>query len=117
MRIVMRIGAVALLGLMVSACTDMRSLLPSHLVSKVVNYSILSTASVMATDKTIPDHIVSYRSGKDCSTVRTEQGRTYCREDEPNPLPVAYCYRSIADVTCYAEPDPARQPGDLVGNL
>lgn len=112
-----RIVAVVLFGLMASACSDMSSLLPSHLVSKVVNYSILSTASVMATDKTIPDHIVSYRSGKDCSTVRTEQGRTYCREDEPNPQPVAYCYRSIADVTCYAEPDPARQPGDLVGNL
>ena len=116
-RIITRIGAVALLGLTVSACTDMSSLLPSHLVSKVTNYSILSGASVMATDKTIPDHIVSYRSGKDCSTVRTEQGRTYCREDEPNPQPVAYCYRTLGDVTCYAEPDPARHPGEQIGNL
>ena len=113
----MRIAAVLLFGLMASACTQMDSLLPAHAVSKVVNFSILSSASVMATDKTIPDHITSYSTGKDCSTVRTEQGRTYCREDEPNPMPVAYCYRTLADVSCYAEPDPARQPGEVIGNL
>lgn len=113
----MRIIAIVVFGLMVSACTNMNTLLPAHAVSKIANYSILSGVSVMATDKTIPDHIASYRSGKDCSTVRTEQGRTYCREDESRPQPVAYCYRTIGDVTCYAEPDPARQPGDTVGNL
>lgn len=113
----MRIAAVIIVGLMASACTDMKSILSPNLVGKVVNYSILSSASVMATDKTIPDHIVSYSSGKDCSTVRTEQGRTYCREDEPNPMPVAYCYRTLADVSCYAEPDPARQPSEVIGNL
>lgn len=113
----MRIVAVVLLGLTLSACSDMRSLFPTQVASKIVNYSILSTASVMATDKTIPDHLVSYRSGKDCSTVRVEQGRTYCREDEPNPQPVAYCYRTLGDVTCYSQPDPAHQPGDQIGNL
>ena len=112
----MRIAAIIVLGLLVSGC-EFYSLVPRPLIKTVGNLSIISAGTVMATDKTIPDHLASYRNGKDCSSVRVEQGRTYCKEDEPNPIPVAHCYRTIGDVTCYAEPDPARQPGDLVGNL
>jgi hypothetical protein len=31
----------------------------------------------------------------------------------PEPAPV-FCYRTLADITCYAEPDPGRE-GQLVG--
>ncbi|MGY9002301.1 MAG: hypothetical protein ACKVG9_00660 [Rhodospirillales bacterium] len=63
-------------------------------------------ATVGLTEKTIEDHVVSVVSGKNCSTIRTNQGRTYCEEDEKNPEPKVHCYRTIGEVTCYDKPDP-----------
>ncbi len=62
--------------------------------------------SVIGTDKTVVDHIVSIGSGKNCSTIRREQGRSYCVEDEPQIRQNIYCYKSIGTVTCYDRPDP-----------
>ncbi|HEY9164472.1 MAG TPA: hypothetical protein VIN57_07655 [Magnetovibrio sp.] len=90
---------------------------PRPLIKTVGNVSILSSAVVVGTDKSLSDHVVSLRTGKNCSTVRVEQGRTYCREDEPNPMPTMYCYPTLGDVMCYAQPDPTRKPGDALGNL
>ena len=84
-------------------------------INHIGTYNVFSTAVTMGTDKTVLDHIVSFSSGKDCSTVRTEQGRTYCREDELNPAPNVHCYRSLADVTCYAEPSASRAVDERVG--
>lgn len=103
-------------ALLVSACTEFYSVLPRTIIKTAGNVNLVSTGVTMATDKTLVDHVVSFQSGKDCSTVRSEQGRTYCKEDEPNPMPVAYCYRSIGDVTCFTAPDSTR-PNDRVGNL
>lgn len=60
--------------------------------------------SVMATEKTLGDHIVSYSSGKDCSSVRKDLGLTYCKEDEKVPPMNVYCYNTLGEVTCYREP-------------
>lgn len=84
-------------------------------INHIATYNVLSTAVTMGTDKTVVDHLVSWNTGKDCSTVRSEQGRTYCREDEPNPAPQVHCYRSLADVTCYAEPSASRPIDERVG--
>lgn len=113
----MRAALVIATVLLVSACSNFYSIAPRPLIKTVANFSILSTGVVMATDKTLSDHIVSYQTGKDCSTVRVENGRTYCREDEPNPIPTVHCYRTIGDVTCYSMPDPARMPDERIGNL
>ena len=103
--------------LLVSACSNFYSIAPRPLIKTVGNFSIISAGVLMATDKTLGDHYASYTTGKNCSSVRLEQGRTYCREDEPNPIPTVHCYRTIGDVTCYAEPDPARRPDERIGNL
>ena len=66
----------------------------------------LEGGSVMATDKTIGDHIVSWASGKDCSSVRWEQGKTYCKEDELHVEPAVFCYKTLGDSVCYDRPDP-----------
>ncbi len=66
----------------------------------------LEAGTLMTTDKTVADHVISWASGKDCSTVRWELGRTYCKEDEPRPVANVYCYRTLGDVTCYDRPDP-----------
>ena len=110
-----RIIAIASLSVLAAACSDIYGYVPRDLVNKVGTYNIISTGVTMATDKTVTDHLVSLRSGKDCSTVRIEQGRTYCREDEPNPVANVYCYETIGNVTCYAEPDPSRADNQHLG--
>ena len=72
--------------------------------------------TVVGTDKTIVDHIVSVSSGKNCSTVRREQGLHYCEEDEPNVQPQVYCYNTIGRVTCYNRPDPYAAGYSKVGD-
>ena len=62
--------------------------------------------SIMGTEKTIADHVVSLSSGKNCSTVRRERGLHYCEEDEPEIKSQVYCYKTLARITCYDRPDP-----------
>ena len=62
--------------------------------------------SAVGTGKTLSDHVVSYYSGKDCSIVRQSTGRSYCEEEENNPAPKVWCYRTLGSVSCYDRPDP-----------
>ena len=112
-----RLVALSIVAVMVSACSEFYSIVPRSAYKTVGNFSIISAGVVMATDKTLADHLVSFRTGKNCSTVRIEQGRTYCREDEPNPMPNVHCYQTLGDVMCYAAPDPSRRPGDAIGTV
>lgn len=66
----------------------------------------LEGASIMGTKKSLVDHYVSYVTGKNCSTLRRDEGRTYCEEDEGGPPEEIYCYRTLGNVTCYAKPQP-----------
>ncbi|MBL4691973.1 MAG: hypothetical protein JKY92_01405 [Magnetovibrio sp.] len=77
----------------------------------------MSTALVMGTDKTLTDHFISYQRGKDCSTVREEKGRTYCREDEPNPIQDLKCYRTLGDVMCYSKAEKSGSIDNKINNL
>jgi len=116
----MRIVSILFIGLMLSACSrggEFYSVAPRGLMKTTGNLSIVNSAVIMGSDKTILDHVASYRSGKDCSTIREEKGRTYCREDEPNPIPDLQCYRTLGDVMCYSKSEPNSQPGDVIGNL
>lgn len=70
--------------------------------------AVVNSATVVGTDKTIADHVISLASGKNCSTVRLERGLEYCLEDEAVPKPDVYCYRELGGVTCYDKPDMRR---------
>ena len=63
--------------------------------------------------RTLPDLFVSGATGRDCSMVRVEQGRSYCRDPEPPPAPPPFCTRSLGTVDCWTGPDtqplPARR--------
>jgi len=65
--------------------------------------------SVINTGKTIDDHLIGIATDQDCSTVRASQGGPWCK---PIPIPVAtvaqtaYCYKSLASVSCYVAPLP-----------
>ncbi len=63
-------------------------------------------AFLMGTEKTLTDQVISLSSGKDCSSVRKEQGMTYCVEDEKQVKQKLYCYQTLGSVTCYDRPDP-----------
>jgi len=50
------------------------------------------------------DLVYSAVSGRDCSVVRLEQGKTYCRPREAPPPPAPFCTRSLGRVDCWAYP-------------
>jgi hypothetical protein len=83
--------------------------------------SAVEGVTAVSTGKTLSDHVVSYASGKDCSTVRSNSGRTYCEESEANPRAKVWCYRTIGKPVCYDKPDPyqgnQRKIGDNDHNL
>jgi len=52
-----------------------------------------------------PDMIVSAIRNQDCSIVRVEQGKSYCRVADPPPEPPQLCTRSLATVDCWVNPE------------
>lgn len=66
---------------------------------------LLEGGAMMGTEKTFSDHVLSWTSNKDCSTYRTLTGRTYCKEDDIQPKPKVHCYRTLGEITCYAQPE------------
>lgn len=72
--------------------------------------------TVMSSDKTIVDHVVSWSSGKDCSTVNVEKGNHYCKEDEVVIKPKVHCYSTLGRTTCYEQPDPYANGQRELGN-
>lgn len=50
------------------------------------------------------DAVYSAVTGKDCSIVRMEQGKSYCRPVEPPPESPPYCTRSLGVVDCWRDP-------------
>ena len=58
--------------------------------SAATPYGMINSAFLVASDKTMEDHVISLASGKNCSTVRVDTGRSYCEEDELNPSPAVF---------------------------
>jgi hypothetical protein len=68
-----------------------------------------SVVSLMATKKTITDHVVSFATGEDCSIVAYERGDPYCVDPNVVPTtPVYHCYRTLGQIDCYETEDPFR---------
>jgi hypothetical protein len=72
-----------------------------------------NAASVVVFGRSIPDLAVSGVTGKDCSVVRLDQGKSYCAPPEQPPGTPQFCTRSLARVDCWASPAvlPNRQQG------
>jgi hypothetical protein len=66
----------------------------------------LEVISVMTTKKTIGDHLATWVTGKDCSTVRAEREGAWCVDwpSPPAPPTQVYCYASLARPSCYSQP-------------
>jgi hypothetical protein len=50
------------------------------------------------------DAAYSLVTGKDCSVVRWDQGKSYCRATERLPDALPYCTRSLGVVDCWRDP-------------
>jgi len=90
-------------------CEPLYSLATSPVV---LTGGALNLASVVVTDKTIPDHVVSLATGHDCSVVRYSSGGYYCVQPLAANKPVEtrlYCYRSIGNITCYDKAIPGEE--------
>lgn len=64
----------------------------------------VGAGSIAAIGRTPVDAAVSVVSGRDCSIVHWDQGKSYCKPDEPKPDVPPYCTRSLGVVDCWADP-------------
>lgn len=74
--------------------------------------ALATAASVAVFGRAVPDLVYSGISGKDCSVVRLEQGKPYCRPIEALPPIPRFCTHSLGTVDCWANPEalPADTP-------
>ena len=87
------------------ACSPLGQFAAKQTIPAVGQIDMLT---LIGTEKTITDHVISLSSGKDCSAVNLEKGQYYCKEDEPSIDQAIYCYNTLGRVTCYTKPDPYR---------
>lgn len=85
-------------------------------------YGLVEGSSLNQTGKTASDHLISAITGQDCNILRYQKTGKYClssaqlaqmdaAERRDN---AGYCYRHLAQVVCYTEPDPTASPETLV---
>ncbi len=79
-------------------------LLPRCTTESSGAFAAANAASVVVFQRAIPDLVLSGVTGKDCSVVRMEQGKSYCRPQDPAPVPPVFCTHSLGVVDCWADP-------------
>ena len=72
----------------------------------------VGVGSIAVIQRSPLDALVSVVSGRDCSIVRWDKGKSYCRPIEPPPEPPPYCTRSLGVADCWRDPAslPERPP-------
>ena len=76
----------------------------------VEGLAIGSLAAVPLFGRSLPDMLYSGISGQDCSVVRLEQGKSYCRPQDPPFEPPRICTRSLGTVDCWINPEALSSP-------
>ncbi len=67
-------------------------------------------ASIPVFQRGLPDMLYSAVSGRDCSVVRLDQGKTLCRDPAPPPFRAPFCTRSLGVVDCWLNPEALNGP-------
>lgn len=65
----------------------------------------VNAAAIPVLGRTVPDLVVSAVTGQDCSLVRLDAGKSYCRDQEPPPARPPVCSRSLGRVECWTNPE------------
>ena len=106
-----------------SSLAEPRSSLPAG-VSPLVLWGAGETVSLLHSDRLLEDHVVSFLTKKDCSFPRVWRGEgNYCMSEEEikeankpaYSLQKIYCYKTIAQVSCYTQPSP--YPSDILQGI
>ena len=84
---------------LLTGCETVTPMVGAELVGAV------TVGSVAVIGRTPIDAAYSAITGKDCSMVRLDQGKTYCRPIEPLPDALPYCTRSLGVVNCWSNPE------------
>lgn len=82
--------------LLLAACTTPEQAATIGVVAGVGSIAVMQRSPV--------DAVYSLATGKDCSIVRLEQNKTYCRPVDPPPEPPPYCTRSLGVADCWRDP-------------
>lgn len=82
----------------------------------VVGFVAADIASVTVLGRGVGDIGTSAVTGRDCSIVRLDAGKTYCAPRIEVPPPQPFCTRSLGSVTCWADPYLAPQHQHEVGD-
>ena len=61
-------------------------------------------ASIAIFHRDLFDVLYSGITGRDCSVVRLDEGKSYCRAPDPPVPPQPYCTRSLGVVDCWSAP-------------
>ncbi|MBT3991638.1 MAG: hypothetical protein HN884_00740 [Rhodospirillaceae bacterium] len=107
-----RVSLVVFFSIIVGACSAVTS--APTMMPELLG---VDGVTVATTGKTISDHIVSYTSGKNCSTVRRSTGQNFCEEDDLSPPEEIYCYNSLGNVNCFATPQPYGQGNSTIDHI
>lgn len=78
-------------------------------LSPVATVMGADAVSVVNSQKTLGDHLFSHMTKMECSSPKAmRDGGDYCRpkQQKPAPQPMVYCYRTMANPTCYAVQNP-----------
>ena len=108
----LRVGLVFLVSVLIGGC--------SVVAESPLNMKGMMAADGMAlvtTGKTVSDHILSFASGKNCSTVRRQIGQNFCEEDDLSEPEEIYCYNSLGDADCYTTPQPFGQGNKTIDHV
>lgn len=76
-----------------------------------------AVGSIAVIGRSPADAVYSIVSGRDCSIVRLEQNKSYCKPIEPPPSPQPYCTRSLGVVDCWADPEKMPNLPPQVGDI
>ena len=69
-----------------------------------VAFAAADIASIATFHRDGFDLVYSLLSGRDCSIVRLDAGKSYCKPIEPPPAPPRFCTRTLGQPECFADP-------------
>lgn len=95
-------------ALSIGLCGCSGNSMPPFGLENSLFFTGVETVTLINTDKTMIDHLMSSYKGQDCSSVRHSEGGEYCVDivdvSNADPYSDLYCYRTIGAVNCYNTP-------------
>ena len=73
-------------------------------VAPAVAVGAIEASSVAVFGRGTVDLAYSAVSGRDCSIVRLDEGKSWCTPKEDKPAPPRFCTRTLGTPECFADP-------------